>query len=127
MFPKHPLRDFPDQANKAIEGKEIKMINFYPFEFCDFFQNFNVIQTYSEKEKEYLHGVYLQGKLIGHIYTGDKYTSKQVNSLVEKYMPKDYDQMFEYSKEYPTIQYLKYDKSHYAYIFQDVLVKVSEN
>jgi hypothetical protein len=126
MFPKHPLRDFPDQANKAVEGKQIKMIEFHPFEFCDFFQNFTVIQTYSKKEKEYLYGVYLQQKLIGHIYTGEKYSFSQVNNLIDQYMPKFYDQMFEYSKEYPTIEYLKYDRSHYAFIFENALVKVSE-
>lgn len=127
MFPNHPLRMFPEETNKAIQGKDIKMINFYPYEFCDFFQNFNVIQTYSQKEKEYLHGIYLQGKLVGHVYTGKKYSSGQVNNLIEKYMPKEYDQMTKYSNEYSTIQYSKYDQSHYAFIFENVIVKVSDN
>lgn len=127
MFPQHPLRDFPEETNKAVAEKEIKMIGFHPMMFCDFFQNFEVIQTFRHSEKEYLHGIYFKGKLIGHVYTGDKYTSVQVNKLIEKYMPKDYDLMFEYVKEFPTICYSKCDSSNYAFVYQNILVKVSDN
>lgn len=127
-FPKHPLRDFPDQTNKALSGKQIKMIDFYPYEICEIFQNLYVIQTYSPKENEYLYGIYNpQGLMVGHFYKGTKYTRKQVIRLVNLYMPKKYEEMYQYSIDYPTIEYMKYDKSRYAFIFENIIEKVSEN
>lgn len=125
-FPKNNLRQFIPETNKAVSGMVPKMIGFTPMAFCDFFENLNVIQTYSEKHKEYIQGIYFQGKLVGHIYLGSKYTDLQILEIVEKKMPKEYDQMLDYVKDNANISYCKYDHSHYAFVYENIIKKVPD-
>lgn len=121
-FPTHPLRQFPDQSNKAVEHLQPKLIGFTPMAFCDFFENFNVIQTYSETHKEYIQGIYSNNNLIGHVYLGTKYTGTEIAAIVEKIMPKHYnDDLTAYHQNNPHITYYKYDHSRYAFVFENVL------
>lgn len=126
QFPKH--KTLPNPENPFLQELQQKQIGFSPLVFCEFFQGMEVLQIYGEESKEYLFAIYFSGKLVGHVYYGQKYSDAELAILKKNLIPPTWDQIFDYVKKTSGIWYSKFDQSQYAFVLQEVnLLKKIEN
>ncbi|WP_018676098.1 hypothetical protein [Riemerella columbina] len=125
MFPKHDIVKDSNVAKKNILGYAPKMIGLVPLSICEFFSEMYVIQLQSRETKEYIYGIYLNNKLVGHCYFGTKYTYTHQLKIINEYMPPEYDQAKEYSLKHSNIWYSYFAPEQYAWIYQKVITKIN--
>jgi hypothetical protein len=123
IFPEHNI--LPADKDSWL-SKEVnqKLIEFTPFAMCSFYEGFQVLQIQGIESQEYFFGNYFNGEYKGYIYLGTKFSQLDAAKVCELYMPKKWDEIFEYFKKYgDKIYYSKYPDSQYAWIFKKILKK----
>lgn len=124
-FPKNNL--LPNPENPLLSEMLQKRIGFSPLVICDFYEGFEVLQIYGNESKEYIFGNYWNGNFVGFIYLGDKWDLKKVTEICEIYMPKKWDEIWDYHIKYgDKIWYHKYPNSHYAFVMEKTLKKLEK-